>query len=176
MPRSRFPLRGAARMPTASLLPTAPGSYLLWLELASERLLPVGRLGELRFPAGLYGYCGSALGPGGLAGRAGRHLRGGGPLRWHLDFLRQAAVPRELWWCASPERLECVWAELLWTGRGVQPAVAGFGASDCSCPSHLAWAARLPSASAFRRRWRARSAGAVGLRLRRLRLPATKEA
>ena len=56
-------------------LPASPGAYAIVLNLPYQVSLRVGRLGEAVFPAGSYIYCGSALGPGGLRSRLGRHLR-----------------------------------------------------------------------------------------------------
>ena len=111
------------------------GTYILWLHLASNRCIGVGRLGDIDFAAGYYGYVGSAQGPGGLAARAGRHLRGGLKLRWHIDYLRRAAHPAALWCCVSSRR---------WEHGGWMQAL-GFGASDCRCPAHLFGFKRLPA-------------------------------
>ncbi|MBC8328808.1 MAG: GIY-YIG nuclease family protein [Planctomycetes bacterium] len=146
-------------------LPAVPGSYLLWLELAAPTELMVGRLGRFRLPAGHYGYCGSACGPGGLAARVGRHLRGGGARHWHVDHLRAAAPVREVWWSLGAVPDEHQFAAALASGRGVAVGVPRFGASDCRCPSHLYHSARRPSLAAFRRRLAA--AGAAPARLHR---------
>ena len=72
-------------------IPQKPGSYLLWLHLRQPQDLTVGRLGRFSFPSGDYIYLGSALGPGGLRARLGRHLQGSGKPHWHIDHLRVMA-------------------------------------------------------------------------------------
>jgi Uri superfamily endonuclease len=46
---------------------------------------------------------------------------------------------------------ECCWAEALDKIRGSRVPLAGFGASDCGCPSHLFFFASRPSLAAFDR-------------------------
>ncbi|RMH04060.1 MAG: GIY-YIG nuclease family protein [Planctomycetota bacterium] len=132
-------------------LPAAPGSYLLWLELTAQHTLAVGRLGRVRFPAGHYGYCGSARGPGGLAARVGRHLRGDGRPHWHVDRLRAVAAPREVWFWPDPGPDEHALAAALAAAPGLELVAPGFGASDCRCPGHLFRAARPPAPALLRR-------------------------
>ena len=62
-------------MPRITLKGLGKGTYALLLHLDSQRRIAVGRLKEFDFPAGHYVYVGSALGPGGLGARIGRHLR-----------------------------------------------------------------------------------------------------
>jgi Uri superfamily endonuclease len=98
----------------------------------------VGALGELFFPSGFYVYTGSALGPGGVPARVGRHIRTavtpGSRTHWHIDYLlRNPSFRLVAVYCAeTEERMEC----------NVAGAVGGdevkqFGCSDCSCASHL---------------------------------------
>jgi Uri superfamily endonuclease len=118
-------------------LPRSPGTYVLVLKLHWESVIDVGGLGELTFPAGICLYCGSALGPGGLAARIAHHTRFPEQPRWHIDYLRFAASPVEVWYTEVDERLEHAWAGILAGIEGVEEAVAGFGSSDCLCSSHL---------------------------------------
>lgn len=129
------------------------GAYVLHLRLPAARTLVVrrrvrGRWGRGRtflLPAGDYLYVGSALGPGGLAARVGRHLAAEKALHWDIDFLLagpdRPAV--QAWARASPRRgLECRWAAALARAPGATPvagtregerrAVHGFGAGDCT--------------------------------------------
>jgi Uri superfamily endonuclease len=121
------------------LLPHTPGSYLIVLHLSRATRLRIGALGEQRFAAGDYVYLGSAQGPGGLRARLGRHLRGDGKLRWHIDALRKQARVRGYAYIESTQRLECRWVQILSAMQGASIPVAGFGASDCrcGCPAHL---------------------------------------
>ena len=119
-------------------LPVAPGTYALALRLAIAA--DIGTAGRrVRLPPGLYVYVGSAHGPGGLRARLGRHLRGDGRPRWHIDALR--AVAEVVGWhvAVSPLRLECAWAQSLAHLPGAAIPVPGFGATDCraACPAHL---------------------------------------
>ncbi len=114
------------------------GVYCLVFENPAA-VLEVGRLGAIAFRPGYHLYVGSALGPGGLA-RVERHRRLGRDRdrnpHWHVDRLlldprfRLAAVVTA--W--TGERLECALARSI----GGE-TVAGFGATDCRCGSHLAF-------------------------------------
>lgn len=127
-------------------LPNRPGSYALFLDLPQPMYLEVGRLGGHFFPAGVYAYLGSALGPGGLRGRIGRHLRGGKP-HWHVDWLRPVTQPLAVATLSldggstRAPRLECAWSRALAALPGATVPVSRFGASDChsGCPAHLVW-------------------------------------
>ena len=125
------------------------GTYVLWLHLGRPRRIAVGRLGVIAFPYGHYAYVGSAQGPGGLAVRVGRHLRGGGRPHWHLDYLRRAAVPTAVWLCISPRRWEHEWAAALSAMAGARLPAPGFGASDCRCAAHLIALPDRPAVDAF---------------------------
>ena len=118
-----------------SPFPESPGTYVLLLHLRQSAPIQIGRLGLIIFQRGWYAYVGSACGPGGLAGRLGRHLRPEKKLRWHLDYLRVLAEPRRIWYSTAAERLEHAWAAALASG-GARP-IHGFGCSYCRCPSHL---------------------------------------
>lgn len=101
----------------------------------------VGALGVVELAPGRHAYAGSALGPGGVRARLGRHLRGGNARHWHIDHVRPAAVPASAWWVHGSDRLECRWAEAAAGLSGAERTARGFGASDCGCPGHLV---RLP--------------------------------
>lgn len=131
-----------------TMLPGSPGAYALQLSISEPHRMQVGRLGEFTFPAGEYIYLGSALGPGGLRARLGRHLSIALPARphWHIDYLRAGA--RVHAYCyfvlqggetpgAAP--IECLWSSALASSSGASVPVRGFGASDCrcGCPAHL---------------------------------------
>jgi Uri superfamily endonuclease len=120
----------------------------LWLDRAA--VVSVGRLGKKELPAGKYAYLGSAMGPGGLRARLGRHLRGEGKPHWHIDALRRVALVQAVCyltvpWVTVEQRLECLWGQALAGLPGAAVPIPGFGASDCrlGCPAHLV---ALPSA------------------------------
>lgn len=126
-----------ASLPDPALLPPEPGSYLLVLWMGKDAALQGGPFPPVLLPAGVYIYCGSARGPGGIRARAGRHLRGGGARHWHIDRLLPRTKPMAVWARTGPSRLECAWARALaGEGRFSAPAPR-FGASDCRCPAHL---------------------------------------
>ena len=116
------------------MAPVAKGTYTLILRLREGRRLKVGALGEIYFAEGFYAYTGSALRAGGFA-RVGRHKDvAAGRNRtkqWHIDYLLPHAEVVET--ITSP-RIECGVAAAI--DRAL-PRIAGFGCSDCRCPSHL---------------------------------------
>lgn len=109
----------------------ARGTYALLLYCERPGRVRVGRLGWMKLERGYYVYVGSALGPGGLEARLGHHRRRARRPHWHIDYLRRRCALVEVYSRESEERLECEWARALGAG------VAGFGASDCRCCSHL---------------------------------------
>jgi endonuclease-3 len=119
---------------------TTGGTYTLVLSVPAAVEVEVGALGRHRFPAGAYAYTGSALGSGGFS-RVDRHRRvaaGDHDTRhWHVDYLTGHPETELETVLTSPGLdAECAVATALPTGP-----VAGFGASDCDCRSHLARAA-----------------------------------
>ena len=112
------------------------GTYTLLVELESPATIEVGALGEREFPAGRFAYTGSALGPGGFA-RVDRHRELAAGERdtrhWHVDYLLghpAASVERVI-------RSGGLDAECEVAARIDGDPVAGFGASDCECSTHL---------------------------------------
>jgi Uri superfamily endonuclease len=143
----------------ASIGDPVGGTYTLLVELASPAAIDVGALGEHRFDAGVYAYTGSALGAGGFS-RVDRHrrtARGEHDVRhWHVDHLLghpNARIDRVVRSVGAD--VECAVAERLPAGP-----VAGFGASDCGCESHLA-AAEGDALDAFAARIREAHEAAV---------------
>jgi Uri superfamily endonuclease len=104
----------------------------------------VGALGPVAFEAGWHVYVGSALGSGGLA-RLERHRtlsrKKDRCPNWHVDYLSvsRSFRLRSTVHALTEERLECRLAAAL--GGETVP---GFGAGDCSCPSHLFYRRRNP--------------------------------
>lgn len=112
------------------------GTYVLLVDVLSERRIEVGALGSLAFDPGTYAYVGSARGPGGFA-RVERHhelSRDARDVRhWHVDYLLGADGTKiEAVVLFPDEDREC---ELVATLPGAP--VDGFGASDCDCDGHL---------------------------------------
>jgi Uri superfamily endonuclease len=121
----------------ANPIPPDAGTYCLWIRLDAPLSLTVGRLGERTLPPGLLVYVGSALGPGGLRARVGRHLRADKTLRWHIDWLTARAPISAVWVRTGHARLECAWSAALLQVYGAAIAWPRFGASDCACAPHL---------------------------------------
>ena len=132
--------------------PAEGGAYVLVLHLEQAASIEIGRLGTFRFEPGWYLYTGSARGPGGLAGRLGRHFRDERRRHWHVDHLREKARLLEAWFAAGDGACEHRWASILAGMRGVSLAAPRFGASDCRCAGHLFHAGSRPARAGFARR------------------------
>jgi sugar fermentation stimulation protein A len=109
------------------------GSYLLILKLEGEKNVRVGKLGEVRLRRGFYIYAGSAM--ANLTRRMERHRRIRKRHHWHIDELRDVAEFHAVLPVRSSARLECEVAAAL--SKAAEWSVPGFGASDCSCATHL---------------------------------------
>ena len=118
------------------------GVYNLVIYLERERCIQVGRLGEFWFPAGYYVYTGSAL--GGLEARIARHLRKEKRKWWHVDYLLEWAGVAEVRRIPTRERKECALNRKVAGLTGAQVVAPGFGASDCTCETHLFFFERRP--------------------------------
>ncbi|MBT3910138.1 MAG: GIY-YIG nuclease family protein, partial [Rhodospirillaceae bacterium] len=116
--------------------PSSRGAYVILIRLDAPATVNVERLGHPVLPAGVYGYCGSARGPGGLGARLARHHRPTKPRHWHVDHLTTVGEIIHAVALPSGDECSCV-AALMTIPRVVQP-VSGFGSSDCRhCRSHL---------------------------------------
>lgn len=120
-------------------LPSQPGTYLLVFDVDQGLELAIGRLGDCYLPAGRWVYAGSALGPGGLQGRLGRHFNAPTRHHWHIDYLTSTCAPTDALVALGQTRLECNWVQAL-RAAGAKALVRGFGNSDCrttGCQAHL---------------------------------------
>jgi Uri superfamily endonuclease len=153
-------MAGMPILPTAPALDTAhrgnarlqstPGTYALILSAAADHLIQIGRLGQLYVHTGFYIYVGSAFGPGGVRARIAHHCRRAARPHWHIDYLRLVASLTALWYTYDTLCREHQWAEVLQRTRGVSIPLQRFGASDCTCASHLYFLSTRPSWYAFR--------------------------
>lgn len=109
------------------------GCYMVILKLRRNRRLPIGGLGEILFRQGYYLYVGSAM--KNLAKRIQRHQRKRKRHFWHIDYLREHAEFCTALPVRASTRLECDMAKRMMEISDWH--VPGFGASDCSCSSHL---------------------------------------
>lgn len=129
--------------------PELAGTYALVMRLSHRLAIDVGQLGRFEFPAGWYAYVGSAVGPGGLAARVGRHRRASKTLHWHVDYLRAHARAIAVWYAIGDWDRECAWAAALSILPGASVPVPGFGSSDCRCAAHLIYFEAPPDLSTF---------------------------
>lgn len=147
--------------------PPEPGTYALLLEPARSGAVEIGALGVLELEPGPYVYVGSALGPGGLAARVGRHVEHPDARHWHVDHLLDAVEVSEIWFTLDPERREEAWARFFRGAPGASVPLGSFGAGDCGCEGHLVHLREAPSPEALRtatgtgevRRWRPAACG-----------------
>lgn len=123
------------------------GTYTLLVEFAESGTVEFGAAGELDLDEGWYAYTGSAFGPGGFA-RVGRHRELANEERdarhWHVDYLLGHSASRiEEVVKTADHDIECAVSQRLGnsehpgTGETKAKPVAGLGASDCECDSHL---------------------------------------
>jgi Uri superfamily endonuclease len=110
------------------------GIYVLIIQISHDATVQVGALGKLTFTKGLYAYVGSAQ--NNLKHRVRRHLRKEKRKFWHLDYLldNSAAKILAVFYKQAAKTEECAVAKAI--GEKGE-AVAGFGASDCHCESHM---------------------------------------
>lgn len=164
---------GAIAAPEWDVLPQG-GLYVLWLYLPETRTIRIGSLGECSFNRGTYAYIGS--GARGLSHRLRRHWEGGRSLRWHVDWLRAAAMPVGIdimpnspsdsvsGGLPAPRDIEhslllpseCELADSLSTVPGATRFVPRFGASDCGCAGHLFCVSQDSTAYSMPRSWEKR--------------------
>lgn len=113
----------------------APGAYALLLRLAVPlRFSRNGIVGASL--SGWYVYAGSARGSGGIRGRLRHHFRRGKPVRWHVDELTNSAD--RIVALSVPGGSECEIVGRLLQSHLFEPALSGFGSSDCRhCTAHL---------------------------------------
>ncbi len=130
------------------MIPPLSGTYALILKADVTRELIVGKIGSVRIHPGFYVYAGSAMGPGGLGARVGRHMKKRKKRHWHIDHLRRHMEIIEIWYAVSEMKQECRWADFLscFGGLSTRP---GLGASDCKCGSHLFYFEKMPLFSGF---------------------------
>jgi len=116
-------------------LPRQAGAYVLLIDLGEPLSLDLPAFRGESLAPGLYGYCGSAFGPGGIRARVSRHLRSDKPMRWHVDHVTRAGRVVQAGIRIGGRECDLVGELLARGGRAVLP---GFGSSDChGCPAHL---------------------------------------
>ena len=133
-------------------IPPDHGTYALIYRCDAPFQAKVGKLGPVSFSTGYWIYIGSAFGPGGLKSRLGHHLKPSPRPHWHLDYVKHALRPVEIWLTTNPTIQEHTWANDLSQLRGATCPITGFGASDCTCRAHLIHLHRRPGFTGFKKR------------------------
>jgi Uri superfamily endonuclease len=111
------------------------GAYLLLMHFGSPAHFTHKRAPHVLDP-GWYAYSGSAYGPGGIRARLRRHFQRDKKLHWHVDHL--TVIAQQLHAAGFEGGSECAIADRLIQSGAFQPALEGFGSSDCNhCRSHL---------------------------------------
>jgi Uri superfamily endonuclease len=139
---------GGSGLDVATIKPQ-PGTYALVLSATRGGLVQIGRLGKLRLQHGFYVYVGSALGPGGVRARLAHHTKLSSRPHWHIDYFRKHAALEEVWYCYDRTPWEHEWARHIGMARAASVPLAGFGASDCRCESHLYFFESRPPRDGF---------------------------
>ncbi len=119
---------------------SAPGIYILVINVSKRICLDIESLNRPCIDSGLYGYVGSARGPGGIRARLEHHLRRDKKrLWWHIDYLttKQEVVPLLTIYVNTLDDVERIFAETLIDIGCWQVAVPRFGSTDKKTPSHL---------------------------------------
>jgi len=120
------------------------GTYALIFSCPVPFKAVAGKLGPVFISSGYWIYVGSAFGPGGLRSRLSHHLKPSHRPHWHLDYIKSALRPVEFWTTTDPVKREHNWAAVLAALNGASRPIQGFGATDCTCRSHLIHLPRLP--------------------------------
>lgn len=110
--------------------------YFIIFRLEDDRVIEVGKLGEIQFKKGYYVYTGSAK--KGFSKRVKRHFSKKKKLRWHVDYLSIHANAVEAYRCLADEH------QLAELASGFMEGIKGFGSSDCKCYSHLFYSESYP--------------------------------
>ncbi|MBN1380683.1 MAG: DNA/RNA nuclease SfsA [Deltaproteobacteria bacterium] len=116
------------------------GSYLMQLHFPEDRKIEIGSLGRVFIKKGYYLYAGSAK--KNLSRRVERHLRKKKRFFWHIDYLRDQAASCFAIPIRTSDNIEHELAAAV--AKISDWSVPHFGASDCSCESHLFGMAQNP--------------------------------
>lgn len=130
---------------------TQQGTYAILFKCETPFHAVTGKLGSINIAAGYWVYVGSAFGPGGLRSRLTHHLKPSTRPHWHLDYIKYGLHPIEIWVTDDLVKREHDWAGVFSALKGAARPIAGFGASDCSCLSHLIHLPRCPNFHKFQK-------------------------
>ena len=134
------------------ILDHRPGTYALLFQCHRSFQVQVGKLGRIEVGRGYWIYVGSAFGPGGLKSRLARHLKPTIRPHWHVDYIKTRLHPLEIWATSDSIKREHAWVRILSEWGDASLPIAAFGATDCTCQSHLIHRPRRPGFSSFRAR------------------------
>lgn len=108
--------------------------YAIHLDVPTERMIEIGKLGTFHFEKGIYIYVGSAK--RNITARIDRHKKIEKKLKWHFDYLRPyGSIIKIITY--ENQSGECDLAEKIRKAVGGTLPVRKFGSSDCKCFSHL---------------------------------------
>jgi len=111
------------------------GIYMLELFMFKPGRIEIGARGKEVFPPGYYYYIGTAQ--NNLNARLERHCSDYKNSHWHIDYLLEEAVIQEVLAWPKDAEWECRLAGKLLEREESRVVSSGFGASDCSCSTHL---------------------------------------
>jgi len=136
------PLKPEMVVPLGSLLeciPSSPGLYIAILAVEGRICKRVGGLGHRCVDPGLYGYVGSARGPGGLRSRIARHAAKEKRVRWHIDYITSDpnTALKIVVYVETRSSLEGELARAFESLECWEPYIEGFGSSDNNSRTHL---------------------------------------
>lgn len=106
--------------------------YLAFFKIDETKDIEIGALGGKQFELGTYIYVGSAM--TNVEKRLERHFSSTENKHWHIDYFSAEAKPLDSFILPESSEYECVLAEIL---ESFCESIDNFGASDCSCSSHL---------------------------------------
>jgi Uri superfamily endonuclease len=98
-------------------------TYILIIQFYSNKAIKIGKLGEFLFKRGYYLYIGSAR--RNIEKRIERHIRKEKKKFWHIDYLLQYGVVKQVWTGKMAEREVSKIME-----NTFEIPVLGFGSSD----------------------------------------------
>ena len=107
------------------------GSYTLIIQMKSDKIIQIGKLGNLNFNKGYYIYVGSAMNS--LKARINRHISKEKKIYWHIDYLLAHSKIKKIVFAETAKKIECELVHNL----GSLDSIPYFGSSDCQCKSHL---------------------------------------
>ncbi len=128
---------------------TLHGTYALMFKCSAPFQAVVGKLGPVFLSEGYWIYVGSAFGPGGLRSRLSHHLQPSHRPHWHLDHIKSAMQPIEIWITTDTVKREHAWATIISALNGASRPIVDFGATDCACRAHLIHLPRRPGFCRF---------------------------